>query len=54
MLECWEVDWSDWPHIDWELEWVLWYLVMIMVMTIMVKMRVRVTMRKMTKWWRWW
>ena len=26
MLECCEVDWSDWPHIDCELEWVLWYL----------------------------
>ena len=22
--ECWEVEWSDWPHMDWELEWVLW------------------------------
>ena len=31
MLECWEVDWSDWPHIDCELEWVLWYLRRVMV-----------------------
>ena len=31
MLECWEVDWSDWPHIDCEFEWVLWYLRRVMV-----------------------
>ena len=26
VLECCDVDWSDCPHIDCELEWVLWYL----------------------------
>ena len=24
VLECWDVDWSDCPHIEWEFEWVLW------------------------------
>ena len=36
MLECCEVDWSDWPHIDCEFEWVLWYLQTI-VISIVIK-----------------